>query len=122
MVAAGRGVARDQPRRLLARQDRTMSGSLAQVLLQVDTTKRPFFYRTDSNGDWRVIEQIFQNGSYDLSHFAQTRVLHSFYLSLLTSNRTALIVDAGANIGASVVYFAGLFPKSKLLAIEPEVN
>jgi len=99
-----------------------MSRSLAQVDLQIGNANRPFFYRTDSNGDRGVITQIFQNGDYDLSHFAQTKVLHSFYLSLLASNKTALIVDAGANIGASVVYFAGVFPESKILAIEPETN
>jgi len=41
---------------------------------------------------------------------------------LLGSRRVALILDAGANIGASAVYFSGLFPNSKLLAIEPERN
>jgi FkbM family methyltransferase len=99
-----------------------MRRSLAQVLLQIDNVRRPFFYRPDSNGDWEVTKQIFQNGGYDLSHFAQTKALHSFYLSLLASDKTALIVDAGANIGASVVYFAAIFPKGKLLAIEPEAN
>ena len=99
-----------------------MSRTLRQVLLQRDNTNRPFFYRAGSNADWEVIKQIFQNGEYDLSHFAQTATLHTFYLSLPPNNRTALIVDAGANIGASVVYFAGLFPKSKIVAIEPEAN
>jgi FkbM family methyltransferase len=99
-----------------------MSTSLAQILLQIDNTNRPFFYRSNSHGDWGVVQQIFQNGDYDLSHFSQTKALHSFYLSLLPSNKTPLIVDAGANIGASVVYFAGLFPKSKILAIEPEAK
>lgn len=99
-----------------------MSRALAQIDLQVGNATRPFFYRPDSDGDRGVIKQIFQDGDYDLSHFAQTEVLHSFYLSLLAANKTALIVDAGANIGASVVYFAGIFPRSKILAIEPEPN
>ena len=99
-----------------------MSRSLAQVNLQINNTNRPFFYRTDSVGDRGVIAQIFQNRDYDLSQFPQNKVLQPFYLSLLASNKTALIIDAGANIGASVVYFAGVFPESKILAIEPENN
>ena len=99
-----------------------MSTSLAHVDLRVGNRNRSFFYRTDSVGDRGVIDQIFQHGDYDLSRFAQTRALHSLYLSLLASGKTALIVDAGANIGASVVYFAGVFPEGRILAIEPEAN
>jgi FkbM family methyltransferase len=32
------------------------------------------------------------------------------------------IIDAGANIGASAVYFALKFPAAKIIAIEPETN
>jgi FkbM family methyltransferase len=99
-----------------------MSRSLAHIDLQIGNSNRSFFYRTDSVGDRGVIDQIFHHGDYDLSPFPQTKALHSFYLSLLASNKTPLIVDAGANIGASVVYFAGVFPEGKILAIEPEAN
>ena len=99
-----------------------MSRPLEQVNVQIKNANRPFFFRTDSKGDRGVIVQIFQNGDYDLSRFAQNKVLGPFYQALLASNKTALIVDAGANIGASVVYFASVFPGSKILAIEPENN
>jgi FkbM family methyltransferase len=100
----------------------TMSRPLARVDLQINNAIRPFFYRADSGGDRGVIEQIFKDRDYDLSRFSRTEVLHDFYKSMVAANDTALIVDAGANIGASAVYFAGLFPQSKILAIEPETN
>jgi FkbM family methyltransferase len=99
-----------------------MNRPLEQVTVQLGNANRPFFYRTDSTGDRGVIAQIFQNGDYDLSQFAQHRVLGAFYKALLASNKNALIVDAGANIGASVVYFASVFPEGRILAIEPERN
>jgi len=83
---------------------------------------RPFYYRADSAADRAVIQQIFQNGDYRLSNFSLSEALLRVYLSLTASGRTPLIVDAGANIGASVVYFAGIFPKCRILAIEPEKN
>jgi FkbM family methyltransferase len=38
----------------------------------------------------------------------------------LTVEPASAIIDAGANIGASTVYLAHLFPDSKIIAIEPE--
>ena len=34
----------------------------------------------------------------------------------------SLIIDAGANIGASVVWFSQVFPESHIVAFEPDVN
>ena len=99
-----------------------MNRPIAQHDLQINGANRPFFYRSDSAADRGVIEQIFQNGDYRLSNFSLSDPLLRLYLSVNASGRTPLIVDAGANIGASVVYFAGIFPKSRILAIEPEKN
>jgi FkbM family methyltransferase len=95
---------------------------LAQLNLQIGEAMRPFFYRPDSTGDRGVIEQIFREGDYQLSKFALGDSLLRLYRGAVTSGGTPLIVDAGANIGASVVYFAGNFPKSRIVAIEPERN
>ncbi len=99
-----------------------MNRPIAQHDLQINGANRPFFYRSDSAADRGVIEQIFQNGDYRISNFSLSDSLLRLYLSVIASGRTPLIVDAGANIGASVVYFAGIFPKSRILAIEPEKN
>ncbi|MEI6212822.1 MAG: FkbM family methyltransferase [Desulfuromonadales bacterium] len=48
-----------------------------------------------------------------MSELAEYRERHS------RSGRTPLIVDAGANIGASSVYFALKFPDARIIAVEP---
>jgi FkbM family methyltransferase len=99
-----------------------MQRALTQINLQLTGHKRAFFIRNDSHGDRGVINQIFRNLDYDLSPFAQTNSLKSYYSSKVASKKVPLIVDAGANIGASAVYFSHAFPESKILAIEPEEN
>ena len=57
------------------------------------------------SSDFRVFDEIFIKDQYD-SH-------------LLPKN-PKVILDAGANIGLSSIYFAVRFPKSKIFALEPE--
>ena len=101
---------------------RAPSRPLAQVNLQIGDSTRPFFYRPDSTGDRGVIEQIFREGDYRLAKFALSDPLLRLYRDTVAAGRAPLIVDAGANIGASVVYFAGNFPKCRIVAVEPERN
>jgi len=42
-----------------------------------------------------------------------------YYLSLIERGKRPLIVDGGANIGASALWFATRFPGSHIVAIEP---
>lgn len=39
-----------------------------------------------------------------------------------SSNRSPYIIDCGANIGLSVIYWKHLFPESKVVAFEPDPN
>ncbi len=57
------------------------------------------------SSDFRVFDEIFLKEQYD-SH--------------LLPKKPEVILDAGANIGLSSVYFATRFPSSKVFALEPE--
>jgi FkbM family methyltransferase len=80
-------------------------------------------FRYKSLGDVRVVDQIFQHREYALDESSpHGKALRAYYDMVLTSGKTPLILDAGANIGASCLYFSCVFPRSTLVAIEPEIN
>jgi len=80
---------------------------------------RPFEHR-GSRADLGVLKQIFTAQDYSLGRLRRGRGLVQRYEAILASGKTPIIVDAGANIGASVVYWAIHFPKAQILAIEPD--
>jgi FkbM family methyltransferase len=55
--------------------------------------------------------------SFDVVTFEQIFLRQEYRFDAKTSPRT--IVDAGANIGLSSIYFANRFPRSTIIAIEP---
>ena len=93
---------------------------LGKLELKFHEGTRIFHYRPDSVGDKGVIRQIFENQDYRLDYWHQGKSLMEFYESRTRAGAMALIVDAGANIGASCVYFSTMFRKAIVFAIEPE--
>lgn len=78
-----------------------------------------FYFRDQSEGDKGVLGQIFQNMDYDVSRWAQGRALYAYHAEKCRAQNT-LIIDAGANIGASALYFLNTFENSYIYAIEPD--
>jgi FkbM family methyltransferase len=93
--------------------------NLSVLHLQTGGGQAPFYFRNDSIGDNGVIQQIFQNRDYDFSMWQQGKRLLQHHREQIRSGRS-LIIDAGANIGASVVYFLETFDSSIVYAIEPD--
>ena len=76
-------------------------------------------FRDESQSDLYVIQHIFQNQDYDVKHWNQGHRLIEYYQKQ-SKERPSLIIDAGANIGASTIYFSSIFPHSRVFAIEPD--
>jgi len=72
-------------------------------------------------GDQGVITQIFKDIDYDVNCWAQGKRLIEYYDKKIKSG-LMLIVDAGANIGASAVYFLKTFKNSFVYSVEPNIN
>jgi FkbM family methyltransferase len=55
----------------------------------------------------------------DVSVFEEV-ILNSEYEIKYAADRPKIIIDAGANIGLTAVFFANRFPEARIIAIEPE--
>lgn len=65
---------------------------------------------------WQVwIGRFFELQPKDVFDRVQRR-----YEELLLSGKVPIIIDAGANIGVSTVWFAHHYPKARIVAIEPD--
>ena len=99
-----------------------IEGDLQRICVKGNGVARSFAFRPSSDGDREIIKQMFSRREYDLSSFQQSSKISELYQRILRDNRTPLIVDAGANIGASCVFFALEYPRCRIIAIEPEPN
>jgi FkbM family methyltransferase len=99
-----------------------IASDLQEIFIEDKGISRAFTFRPASDGDREVIDQMFYQRDYDLSRFERGSNIHALYENIIKSKRTPLIIDAGANIGASIVFFALKFPSCRIIAIEPELN
>ncbi len=88
-------------------------------MLQIGSFTREFYFRPDSS-DTGAILQIFNDNAYDLRKLRRFTELMDFARYKMAAGKRPLIIDAGANIGASTVYFSTECPESLVIAIEPE--
>lgn len=61
---------------------------------------------------------LLRAGTSDVTNFEQVFIRKEYHLSLSFEPRS--IVDAGANIGLSAVFFANHYPDARILAVEPD--
>jgi FkbM family methyltransferase len=81
-----------------------------------------FFYRPDSTGDAGVIRQIFDEGQYEFGWLAHCKLIYKIHNDIINRKKKPLIIDAGANIGASSLWFEMKFKGAFIVAIEPNIN
>lgn len=73
----------------------------------------------EGTSDYAVLEQIFHTEEFNISTAPQFAWVRTAYDKMLTAGETPLIVDCGANIGLSALYFASRLPKARIVGIEP---
>ncbi len=76
--------------------------------------RHPFAFRPGTS-DVATLDQIFVRRSLDLAGFEQQRVADAVIRGM---GAKALILDAGASIGPSSVWFANAYPEATILAVE----
>ena len=73
----------------------------------------------EGTSDYAVLEQIFHTEEFNISTAPQFAWIRAAYERMLTVGESPFIVDCGANIGLSALYFASRLPKAKIIGIEP---
>lgn len=76
-------------------------------------------HRRWSQDDALAIKQCFEQQQYNMPTGLHGKAVTRIYQSILASGRQPLILDCGANIGASVVWLADRYPEAHIVAIEP---
>jgi FkbM family methyltransferase len=87
--------------------------------VRLGKTTIDFWTRKASHADAGVLQQVFVQQDYHFEQWAQGQLVRRLYDSVRAGGVTPLILDAGANIGASAVWFRALFPEARIVAVEP---
>jgi FkbM family methyltransferase len=78
-----------------------------------------FEHRRWSEADVLAIKQCLVEQFYNLPTGPQGANIARIYQEILASGRKPLILDCGANIGASVAWFSARYPQAHIIAVEP---
>lgn len=70
--------------------------------------------------DKDVFFQVFIIREYDFAGVPQFESLRQTYERAVAAGETPLILDCGANIGLAALWFARIFPRARIYAIEPD--
>lgn len=85
----------------------------------LDGNDHEMHFRLAPSSDLAVINQIFQQQVYSLEGWPHKAILEQ-YLDRYFQNQSPLIIDAGANMGASSIYFCNTWKNSFVISLEPE--
>jgi FkbM family methyltransferase len=108
---------------------RRVHGRIMRVFLGAPRTTHLRCYGRDisivhrgSDADYSVIRQCFITAEYEMPETPSGHgsLLEKYYTGLTEAGFTPLIVDCGANIGASALWFHRIYEKAHLVCIEPD--
>lgn len=77
-------------------------------------------YREESKSDLTVITEVFSDQSLSLNSLKKAPLIDAYFKDITRRNSVPLIIDAGANIGASTIWFLNAYSSCKVISIEPE--
>jgi FkbM family methyltransferase len=89
------------------------------VALRLKGVPHPILLRPGTS-DWDVLHQIFVAEDYNSGSEAHETSVSDFYEGVLNRLEIPVIVDCGANIGISSVWYAQRYPRARIIAVEPE--
>ncbi|MGF9759601.1 FkbM family methyltransferase [Microvirga sp. 0TCS3.31] len=92
---------------------------LESLTISYRQSVREIFVRPNTS-DTEVVGQIFVDKAFDISRLKRIGELKAFLSKARQSGKRPLIIDAGANIGLTSIYFSAQCQDALIVAIEPE--
>ena len=83
--------------------------------------KKFFLFEIRNFYDYITVREIFLHECYSLKSLRKEDEIYKFYKNILSKSKKPLILDLGANIGASSYYFLSTFLGSKIISLEPDI-
>jgi FkbM family methyltransferase len=100
-----------------------MTEQLARLRIDIGEAEPVEMLYREGTKDRHTLEENWVKHPYRLSRYgdqARRAFIDETYARLTEAGATPLIIDAGANIGASVLFFSWRYPLAKIIGIEPE--
>lgn len=94
---------------------------LRVVVTASDGSERELLLRRESS-DFAVFRDVFERLEFRTEQFVRHSDLLARYEAILGAGRRPLIIDAGANIGLSALYFRDVYPDAAIVCVEPELS
>lgn len=92
---------------------------LSSCNYRINNEDKEIYFRPTPSSDYPVIHQIFEQKVYSLEGWAHEKIIQKYFESSF-QEKHPLIIDAGANIGASSLYFSNRWLNSLVISVEPE--
>ena len=91
---------------------------MTSLTLDSGREQRLFYYRAGSS-DELVLRQVFQERHHAFEHWQRAPELLALIARRSEAGQRPLVIDGGANLGASTVFFASKIPEARIVAVEP---
>ena len=88
-----------------------------KVIIFDKKNKSFFFQHIRNRYDLLTIYEIFGEQDYNINKF-----IEKYELGITNDLSSKLIIDCGSNIGSSIEFFSRIYPNSRIIGLEPEIN
>lgn len=92
------------------------------AIIAVDVERIGRVFVREGTSDRDVLEQIFLTEEFNFSTAPQFAWVRATYEAQLAAGETPLVIDCGANIGLSALYYAHHLPKARIVGVEPDAS
>jgi FkbM family methyltransferase len=94
---------------------------IKKIIIFDKKTKKISLFKIRNFYDYITCREIFLLECYSFKYLKKEDEINTYYQSILSKSKKPLILDLGANIGASSSYFFSTFLGSKIISLEPDI-